>query len=211
MIILTKQQIHNSKLFNSHTKKAYLYSSEEEYLLSFMDKYSQTYNEEAEDKVILAAQNNAIDHFGENMAWYSKALLNNGVTVSLGEEVLIKSAETGEPITTHVLSINNNGLYLKEADSDNIYFGYISDSGALVYDPIDSDIKKEATSYISYYIIPQYNDRDLGYKEAVKSTNINTIEKRASYILKGLDKLFPEVKWSVRIINDVGEDVEVLE
>lgn len=211
MIILTKEQAYNSKTFNSHTKKAYLYASEEEYLLSFMDRYASTYGDEAEDEVIIAAKERATDHNGKSMTWYSKALLNNGVVLNLGEEVSIKSIETSNPITTQIISISDDGLYLKEADSDHVYFGYVSDDGSLVYDSVDLDIKKEASFNVSHYIIPQYNDRDLGYKEAVKSTNINTIEKRASYILTGLDKLFPEVKWSIRIVNDVGEDIEVLE
>lgn len=206
MIILKKSNFSQSEFLSSYIKEAYKYSSEEEYLLSFLDKHADCFNEEAEDDILSLVQENAVDHDGHKMSWYSKAKIDDDVVLDIGDQVLIKSSEKHNPINAQVISITDKGVYLKDLESNNIYFGYVL-NGKLVYDGIkNSSLNKEA-----FYIIPQYEDRDLGYKEAVKSASIETISKRSSYIVNSLNKLFPNVRWSVRVVNGSGEEIEVYE
>jgi len=213
VIILQKSNIYDQGLLNTHVHEAYLYSSEEEYLLSFMDKYASTCGQEVDDDIILLAQEKALNHKGNTMKWYSKAILKEDLIIEVGEEIDIIDKNNNKK-SSQIISITDDGLYLKNIDAekneDNILFGYLTDEGNFVYEPIQPRLASEI-HINSHYIIPQFEEKDLGFKEAVKSSNIDTVKKRALYILGSLDRLFPTTKWSVRIIDSTGENLEVLE
>ena len=191
------------EIIEQFTKRAYLYSSKEKYLLSLMDKYAHICGQEIEDDDLIIACDNALDHNGNMMAWYSKASLAEDMVVNVGDTVHAQE-DNGDIHQAEIISINDNGVYMKLAN--NFAFGTVSAAdGRLHYDIIKMDDAK------TYHIIPQYEDRDLNYKEAIISSDINTVRKRAQFILSRLDNTFPVTMWSVRITRDGGEDIEVID
>ena len=196
-------------ILDKHIKSAYLYSSQEEYLLSLMNKYASTYGEEIEDEDLGDVHDKALDHNGNTMVWYSKAQLSNDLMVSVGGSVNVQQEDKIE--LAHVLSITDKGVYLKLANnSEDVLFGTVSlDSGKLHYDVVAANQDEDEGA--SYYLAPQYGDKDLNYKEKVNSLNFKIVRKRAQFILNRLDNTFPVAMWSVRITNSDGEDIEVID
>lgn len=199
-------------MLEKYAKKAYLYSSEEEYLLSLMDKFAGLYDKEMDDKNLEIVYNNAQDHDGNKMVWYTKAVIADNTVVNAGDEIRVKKAD-GDIVGAEIISINDKGAYFKFADSggDHIAFGVVSPKGEFIYDVIGSSGDMDVEDEISYYIIPQYEDVDLNYKEKLSGNNLDVIKKRARFILNKLDNVFPTTIWSIRIIRGDGEEVEVIE
>ena len=192
-------------IIKNHTKTAYKYSTAEEYLLDFMHKHSSAYENEADDDLVLSVYNDAQDHNGEKMAWYSKAVLSDGVAINVGDAVSVSL--DGDIVESQVVSINDSGIYMRAPNDKYIFGTVVSENGNLVYSKIDDSPKSD----ISHYLIPQFDDIDLKYKEAVKSNDVGVIRKRASFVLSNLERLFPTTTWSVKIVNSSGEDIEVVE
>lgn len=191
-------------LIKSYTRSAYLYPSGEEYLLSFMDKYASLYGGEVDDNVLSFVYDNALDHNGKPMQWYTSAQIGD-VVLKVGDNIpLIKEDETQS--VADIISISNDGVYFKIPPNDDVYFAHV-DGSNIVYDKVFvSDIDNDEGN-APFYIILQLSGNDIGYKEGVYSANPDVAKKRAEYILKSLSKLLPCADWSVRVVSaNMGDE-----
>lgn len=198
-----------SGIVNSFIKKAYLFSSEEDYLLNLMEEYHNSYKEEVDDENLLKAAENAQDHKGENMIWYSKAIFDNGPVLKPGSTLSIKTKNNNEIIEGEVLSINDKGVYFKFGNS--IGFSSVKNN-CLSYEVVNIDKmdKKSQKLDTNFYFIKYYfSNVALKYKETINS-DFPVVKKRAQKVLSVLDEIFPTERWSAEIINSQGEVMETI-
>jgi len=197
-----------SGIINSFTKNAYLFSSKEDYLLSLMEEYCDLYGEEVDDENLLKAAESALDHKGENMVWYSKAIFDNGPVLKPGNTLSVK-INNGEVIEGEVLSINDKGVYFKFGDS----IGFSSvENKCKSYEVVNTNRmnKQSQNSNVNFYFLKYYfSDAALKYKEVVAS-DFPVAKKRAKKALSSLNEIFPNERWNVEIINAQGEVVEAV-